>query len=214
MKGLALLSPIRRLALLRGRLGWSRYTFSTHSAVNETPTLNIPVLSLSKEDVALEKWGYCRPHFNYLLQKIEHDKSYQTSLSKDYIDVVSWTEFLNEFRRSSLKNPLSVFTLPELEKLISELPRAVKPDKSTTLISSPQMEELKQLVFEKARNRSLKELTQTVALNRLLSSSTDLRYPFEWFPKARLMKRKIYYHGGPTNSGKVSTVLSFSMHAS
>ena len=30
----------------------------------------------------------------------------------------------------------------------------------------------------------------------------DMRRPEWWYPKARLSKRTIIYHGGPTNSGK------------
>ncbi|MCJ1249764.1 RNA helicase [Trapelia coarctata] len=30
----------------------------------------------------------------------------------------------------------------------------------------------------------------------------DLRYPFEWYPEARRIQRKIHLHVGPTNSGK------------
>ncbi|KAM3569315.1 hypothetical protein VYU27_008589 [Nannochloropsis oceanica] len=30
----------------------------------------------------------------------------------------------------------------------------------------------------------------------------DMRLPHDWYPYARLMRRKIVYHGGPTNSGK------------
>ncbi|KAG0329262.1 RNA helicase [Dissophora globulifera] len=35
----------------------------------------------------------------------------------------------------------------------------------------------------------------------------DLRFPVEWNPKARLMKRKIIMHVGPTNSGKTHNAL-------
>ena len=31
---------------------------------------------------------------------------------------------------------------------------------------------------------------------------TDLRYPYEWFPDARSMRRRLHLHVGPTNSGK------------
>lgn len=34
------------------------------------------------------------------------------------------------------------------------------------------------------------------------ASSADMRRPEWWYPKARLSKRTIIYHGGPTNSGK------------
>ena len=33
-------------------------------------------------------------------------------------------------------------------------------------------------------------------------SAADLRAPEEWYPKARLSRRRVIYHGGPTNSGK------------
>lgn len=32
--------------------------------------------------------------------------------------------------------------------------------------------------------------------------------PHEWFPEARLLKRSIYYHLGPTNSGKTRAAIN------
>ncbi|KAF9123408.1 RNA helicase [Mortierella sp. 14UC] len=40
-----------------------------------------------------------------------------------------------------------------------------------------------------------------------LRELSDLRYPAEWNPAARLMKRKIIMHVGPTNSGKTHNAL-------
>ncbi|KAG0291237.1 RNA helicase [Linnemannia gamsii] len=40
-----------------------------------------------------------------------------------------------------------------------------------------------------------------------LREISDLRYPAEWNPAARLMKRKIIMHVGPTNSGKTYNAL-------
>lgn len=40
-----------------------------------------------------------------------------------------------------------------------------------------------------------------------LDAKTDLTKPQEWFPYARLDRRKIIYHGGPTNSGKTYQAL-------
>jgi len=42
---------------------------------------------------------------------------------------------------------------------------------------------------------------------RKLEAQTDLTKPHEWYPRARLDKRKIVYHAGPTNSGKTYTAL-------
>ncbi|KAG1143552.1 hypothetical protein G6F37_003418 [Rhizopus arrhizus] len=40
-----------------------------------------------------------------------------------------------------------------------------------------------------------------------LKKLSDLRFPSEWFPEARQMKRKIILHVGPTNSGKTYRAL-------
>ncbi|KAK4519679.1 uncharacterized protein ATC70_009918 [Mucor velutinosus] len=40
-----------------------------------------------------------------------------------------------------------------------------------------------------------------------LRSISDIRFPSEWFPDARQMKRKIILHVGPTNSGKTYRAL-------
>lgn len=42
---------------------------------------------------------------------------------------------------------------------------------------------------------------------RQLEMHTDLTRPHEWYPHARLDKRKIIYHAGPTNSGKTYSAL-------
>jgi len=42
---------------------------------------------------------------------------------------------------------------------------------------------------------------------RVLDAQTDLTKPHEWYPRTRLTRRKIIYHGGPTNSGKTYMAL-------
>lgn len=42
---------------------------------------------------------------------------------------------------------------------------------------------------------------------RQLEEHTDLTSPHEWYPHARLDKRKIIFHAGPTNSGKTYSAL-------
>jgi ATP-dependent RNA helicase SUPV3L1/SUV3 len=53
----------------------------------------------------------------------------------------------------------------------------------------------------KSRHFKLLEQYQT------LDAKTDLTRPHEWFLHARLDRRKIIYHGGPTNSGKTHAAL-------
>lgn len=40
-----------------------------------------------------------------------------------------------------------------------------------------------------------------------LRELTDLRFPTEWYPAARYMKRRVIMHVGPTNSGKTYNAL-------
>jgi len=42
---------------------------------------------------------------------------------------------------------------------------------------------------------------------QVLDSKTDLTKPHEWYMHARLDRRKVIFHGGPTNSGKTYTAL-------
>lgn len=49
--------------------------------------------------------------------------------------------------------------------------------------------------------------TQLIEQYQTLDSKTDLTKPQEWYPYARMDKRKIIFHGGPTNSGKTFSAL-------
>lgn len=48
---------------------------------------------------------------------------------------------------------------------------------------------------------------QLIERYRILDAQTDLTKPQDWYPRSRLDRRKIIYHGGPTNSGKTYTAL-------
>jgi ATP-dependent RNA helicase SUPV3L1/SUV3 len=41
-----------------------------------------------------------------------------------------------------------------------------------------------------------------------MKKNIDIKFPHKWFPLARKIKRKIYYHMGPTNSGKTYEALT------
>lgn len=44
--------------------------------------------------------------------------------------------------------------------------------------------------------------------SKQLISITDLTMPHEWFPEARKIERKVFYHMGPTNSGKTREAIN------
>lgn len=43
--------------------------------------------------------------------------------------------------------------------------------------------------------------------SKQLLNVADLTMPHEWFPETRQIQRKIYYHMGPTNSGKTRAAI-------
>lgn len=47
-----------------------------------------------------------------------------------------------------------------------------------------------------------KDLVDMRMAYKTFFNSSDLRVPHEWYPLARIMRRKVIFHGGPTNSGK------------
>jgi ATP-dependent RNA helicase SUPV3L1/SUV3 len=51
-------------------------------------------------------------------------------------------------------------------------------------------------------SKALVDLSDTIKAFQSLNMTTDLKKPHEWYPLTRIMKRKIIFHGGPTNSGK------------
>lgn len=57
---------------------------------------------------------------------------------------------------------------------------------------------LDHVLLERTFNESQKHYQELI---------TDLRYPFEFYPAARRMHRKIHLHVGPTNSGKTYNAL-------
>ena len=59
-------------------------------------------------------------------------------------------------------------------------------------------------LFNEFMRRYYKEELETF---ENLRDVADISMPDEWFPAARQMKRKIYYHMGPTNSGKTKAAI-------
>ena len=60
-------------------------------------------------------------------------------------------------------------------------------------------------VVEVAGRLAKTTFLEQVESNMVLAQSADLRLPHMWSPVTRLMKRKIVYHAGPTNSGTCDT---------
>jgi ATP-dependent RNA helicase SUPV3L1/SUV3 len=71
----------------------------------------------------------------------------------------------------------------------------------------PNLKKCKDFLFDVMMKDAEIELKDSINMYKMLCATSDLRSPNEWYPYARLIKRKIIYHGGPTNSGKTYEAL-------
>lgn len=161
-----------------------------------------------------------RGHINITFQSLLLDQKYNEQVEKAMLDKESWRSYVQEYRRKLLKNPLQVFNNDEkkLSTFIERLQenfRDIKPSNDITsenttapIDAQKAYSAIKPIIFEIVLKKALEEMQPIVESNQLLARISDMRLPHEWYPLARLMKRKIIYHGGPTNSGKVRSTTS------
>lgn len=117
------------------------------------------------------------------------------------------------FRRKIVKQPIQALgnetVLVNLCKKLKDMATETcsLSDTADNFDERPKLEICKQYLFDIMIKDAEVELSETISANKTLLETTDLRIPHEWYPYARLMKRKIIYHGGPTNSGKTYQAL-------
>jgi hypothetical protein len=123
------------------------------------------------------------------------------------------------YRRKIVKEPIDAFGggdslmdfLDKLEAMSSEMKAQeelyLESFDDQQKPSTPSLNECKNYLFDIMIKDAESELSDTITAYKTLCITSDLRIPHEWYPYARLIKRKIIYHGGPTNSGKTYQAL-------
>jgi hypothetical protein len=144
------------------------------------------------------------------------------SLAKSkYIEEKLWSVHAFNFRRKLAKAPECVYEGVALEQFLDLVEELLHLDgerqggggvsecesKKMVLKKSEKSEEKSEEEFQSLLRSKMFELAETELREEIASSLTlltcsDLRLPHEWYAPARLMKRKIIFHGGPTNSGE------------
>ena len=170
----------------------------------------------------LENWpGEYRLGINMLTRLIAQEPRYAAKAKERYIDGRHWTRYISSFRRRLVKEPLTLFNndteqlfefcriVEKIDEKDLELSEAVLAGDSVSptadKLTSPtpsQLEICKEKLFAVMLSNAERDLSSAINAFHTLCSTSDLRIPHEWYPYARIMKRKIIYHGGPTNSGK------------
>lgn len=157
------------------------------------------------------------------MEAILRDDKIRLMAKERYIPSEHWDSYLNRYRRSLTKAPLNLISqelFDFLMKNISHLSfveppsaqlanhharikeQAILTDDDWKLIHKCK-DQLVPAIFESAEQ----DLKEVILSTKTLASATDLRLPQDWYPRTRLMKRKIIFHGGPTNSGKTYQAL-------
>ena len=170
--------------------------------------------SFSASSQILSNWSSKYRHIiGYCLQHIENDSNYNDIAAKVYeIPLLKWTNFLIPFRRRLIVEPESFLNDDEITKFLKHFEELKTIDFSQTEMkldpkSSTILSELYREIFDKAIEVASVELNDSITANKSLINMSDMRLPHEWYPRTRLMKRKIIFHGGPTNSGKTYQAL-------
>lgn len=141
---------------------------------------------------------------NRVFRDISEDEKFEKLATSRFIDRSSWKNFINAFRRRIIKEPVEAMGSEKaLQHLTTELDNVIANKGNDDVVGKFRDYMVNSIILPKAEV----ELCDVVESHRTLSTATDLRVPHEWYPKARLMKRKIIFHGGPTNSGKVGRYL-------
>ena len=172
----------------------------------------------------LDGWpGKYRLGINKVMRHVLDDEHFEQEAKSRYIDSRNWQQYASSYRRRMMKEPLEA--VRNNEKNLIEFCRLLEPIndlwKQTPIgvgaTDSKDMneavEKCKDLLFPVMMEDAESELSSAISEYYTLCSTSDLRIPHEWYPQTRLFKRKIIYHGGPTNSGKTYQALQRLRHA-
>ena len=195
------------------------------------PGVTLPSSPFKKETEEIMKlWpgeNY-RLGINRLLRHVMNDEKFTKEARERYIDGRNWARFGNIYRRNLIKDPLKTLD-HDYEKFV-KMCKLLKPlgtvmplnidkgekknskakgeeKKWTKSPGESALDELQTLIKPLMLQAAEKELHTAITTFKSLCNTSDLKKPEDWYPYARLVKRKIVYHGGPTNSGKTYKAL-------
>ena len=145
-----------------------------------------------------------------LCKSIGSNKDYLLKAKQNYIFEDMWKTFVNQNRRILIKDPsiilnkkdeLDHFTV-NLQKIADKHPDTLDESYKEEIKLDSSFHNVEKDLFKKFLKKAKVDLGSSIDSFKILCTYTDLRAPHEWYPYTRLLRRKIIYHGGPTNSGK------------
>jgi len=147
-----------------------------------------------------------RLSINQIARELVDNSIYVAKAEQKMIESQTWQIFINNFRRSLTLEPLEFINdRVEFLKVAEILDEALQQRRAQAITLNsdafPFSKDSMDRIFSFALKRAEIDLHDTIHTQRVLQNTTDLRVPHEWYPFTRITKRKIIFHGGPTNSG-------------
>ena len=122
--------------------------------------------------------------------------------------LVLWPRLWAHVRRSLVTEPTNVFKTEESftqfyssTKRLKDLLDGTLMDKTGNQLVAEAETNIDAIIFDEAMKFASTFYIDDVNMFKAVLIASDLRLPHYWYPEARLRKRKIIFHGGPTNSG-------------
>lgn len=151
----------------------------------------------------LSQWNMrYRPQVNVIVQDIlQFHRPTDLSFNMDI-----WKNIVNSFRRKLIKYPLEAMKKEHIQQFCQDMNEMTSKGISNEIINEIRTRNC--MLFISYINKEIEShMGKDVELFHKLCNISDLRLPHEIYARTRLMKRKIIFHGGPTNSGKTYRAL-------
>ena len=184
------------------------------SSPNTMQSAQQPDTPIASTASILENWpGTSRLGINRVNRLLQQDETLAAEAAKEGIDIGMWRRYNATYRRKLMKDPIGALggdadgtLLPQLVRVLQPLSLSEASGVKTKEMSEEETIAL-EFVFTTMLADALSALSPSLDQQAMLEHVSDLRLPHEWYPRARIQKRKIIYHGGPTNSGKTYQAL-------
>lgn len=146
---------------------------------------------------------------NQVSRELVENKTYVAKAEQLMIEPQTWKIFINKLRRSLTLDPMELVNdKEEFLNIASVFDKELELRRNQAIAINTDSDytfdvrkESVDRVYDFASKRAQLDLQDSIYTQRVLQNTTDLRVPHEWYPFTRITKRKIIFHGGPTNSG-------------
>jgi hypothetical protein len=184
----------------------SRFRLSGYALRSQrfTAITGVPTHKRGLVELKLDYLKKYRVLISLLCGNISKGTKYLSKARESYIGAELWSKYVNDIRRTLIVSPDTLLGVgssfeeftDRLDKIVEKEPRYLLEHDSKSVEADTLVDEVEADLFERIFQRAERDLYSSIVSYKALCHSTDLREPHDWYPYARLLKRKVFYHGG------------------